>query len=207
MARSVPETKLAEIGMNLCAQYYLDPVSSAIGTRAANLTTVEKLRSFATSVKGMHGSAKALRAIRWVLDNSASPFETKMKLQLCQPLWTGGLALPFTAMNYMVKIDQRTKLSSQHSYSIDLANPELLIGVEYDGEEYHRNTSADKRRRNELAALGWTIFPIEKEVLQDPVLTEKTALQIAKTMKIRIQKPRNWQEKYVQLRKTLDLPI
>ena len=34
-----------------------------------------------------------------------------------------------------------------------------------DDEEFHWNVSKDKRRRNALAALGWTIFPIDKYVL------------------------------------------
>jgi len=205
MAPFVTEVQLAEIGMNLCARYFIDVHTDEINDRERFLTTPKKLRKFASTPPILPGSRKALSALRWVLPNSGSPAETKMELQYCLPLGRGGLALPFTAMNYDVRAGRLTPIMAQGKYSIDLANPKREVGLEYDGEDSHPDPSADKRRRNELKALGWDVFPIDKSVLYDPDATIRSAEQIAKHMGIRLRRSKNWEPKFHQLRKELGL--
>ena len=204
MANFKTLSQLAEIGMNLCARYYIDAKTGAVEDRGSFLTTPEKLLSFAQS-SCLRGSKKAMEALRFVLPNSGSPYETKMKLLLCHPLVRGGLTLPFTEMNYDVKAGRLQRIMAQSTFCIDLADPRRCIGVEYDGQEGHLDASHDKRRRNELAALGWTIFPIDKNVFLDPDATIRAAEQIAKRMNVRIRRSENWYAKYLRLRKELGL--
>lgn len=207
MARHVSIVQLVEMAMNLCGRYYLDLRTQRIEDRTSFLTNVSKLRSYIARLHGANGSAKAERALRWVLDNSGSPYESKMALVFRLPLSWGGFGLRFDAMNYDVRIGRLAYLAEQSEYCIDMVNIDRHVGLEYDGDESHQNTSHDKRRRNALAALGWNVFPIDKAVLHSPEHCEKAAYQLARQLGVRIQKPRNWEANCERLRRDLKLPV
>ena len=207
MANFVSEIELIEIGLNLCGRYYLSPKTEAINTRANYITSPNRIRAFLETTHNLRGSRTALHALEWVIQNSGSPFETKMKIQFCQPLRQGGFALPFNAMNYNISSSKLMGFSEQSTYCVDLAIPELKAGMEYDGAAYHQDSSSDKRRRNALKALGWDIFPIDKDVLMDPEATIRTGHQIAKALHRRLRKPPDWESRFEQLRRDLRLPI
>ena len=207
MANYATEIQLVEIGMNLCARYYINVATGKIEDRSAFLTTPKKLETYLESATSLRGHRAALRALRWVLPNSGSPEETRMKIQFANPLWQGAFALPFTMMNYDVSSGRLRGLTEQDNYSIDMIALGRGIGLEYDGDDSHQDPSKDKRRRNELNALGWNIFPIDKNVLYDPAATERLAYQLAKAMGVRLRKPRSWETKYVKLRMDLGLPV
>ena len=205
MAKACSLVQLAELGTNLCARFYLD--GDGISDRTACITTPEDLRSYLEAAEGLRGRVKASKALRWVLPNSGSPMETKMQLQFRAPLWAGGFALPFDEMNYDISAKRAFALTSQSRFCIDLAATAYKTGLEYDGRDYHWDASKDKRRINALKALGWEIFPIDRAVLFDAEETERVAHQVARYMRIRIQKPKSWETKYAELRAELGLPV
>lgn len=205
MATFKTEMQLAQIAMNLCGRYYIDKVTDKICDRSQFLTTPAKLRSYCLAFPDIRGSKKALDALRWVVPNSGSPTETQVQLLQSIPLSRGGFALPFTHMNYDVKAGRLARIAEQSKYSIDCANPELMVGVEYDGQDSHLDSSADKRRRNELKALGWDILPLEKDVLDDPDRMARFAKVVALTLKVYPRHSRLWPAKYLKLRKELGL--
>ena len=206
MARFSTEVQLAEIGMNLCARYYIDVKTAKVKDRTAFLTTPAKLRAFVIANEGARGSRKALSALRWMMPNSGSPYETKMKLVYCHPLSRGGLSLPFTDMNYDVRAGRLSRMMAQSTYSLDLVDRFRKVAMEYDGEEGHLDFSKDKRRRNELAAMGWALFPIDKQVFHDPDAAIRVGEQVAHYMRVRLRRSTSWEGKYLQLRRELNLP-
>lgn len=206
MAQFASEVQLAEIAMNLCGRYYVDARSGEMSSRSGFMSTPAKLAAYATAASHLRGSKKVLSALRWVMPNSGSPYETKMALLYSLPWGRGGFALPFSAMNYDIGPGRLQRMMAQGSYSIDLADPRRKIGLEYDGKNYHEDVSGDKRRRNELEALGWRVFPIDKETLHDPAAAIRTGEQLAKCMKVRLRRPASWQEKHGRLRAELGLP-
>ena len=199
------EMRCAEMGMNLCARYYLGLQSGSICMRTDYLTTPEKLKAYIANAGNLRGCGKASKALRWILPNSGSPMETKMALVFRPPLGKGGFALPFDAMNYDVRAGRHTNLCEQGLYCIDMASRKFMIGLEFDGREYHLDIAKDMRRRNALLAMGWEIFPMDKTILNDAEATEKLGYQVAKRMGIRLQKPKGWEDKYTQLRLSLGL--
>ena len=203
MAAFKTEIQLARTAMDLCARYYIDISKGTIDDRMAFLTTPERLRSYCAALESTRGAKKALRALRWVYPNSGSPVETQLQLLLTLPLGRGGFALPLTHMNYDVKAGRLAHIAEQSSYSIDCANPDLRIAVEYDGQDSHQDPAADKRRRNELKALGWDVFPLEKDTLRNPDRMARFAEVVAKTMHVRLRRPHTWAAKYLALRKEL----
>lgn len=198
--------QLAELGMSLCARYYIG-ANDAIEDRPFSITTPKKLSAYLDHVPEMRGSMKARRALALVMANSGSPVETKMALQFCVPLRMGGFKFPFTAMNYEISAGKMSSMTLQSAYSIDLASPQRKFGLEYDGEAYHEDSSKDKRRRNELKALGWEIFPIDKNVLFDARATKRAGEQIATCLHMRLRRPPSWEESFTALRKSLHLPV
>ncbi len=200
------ESQLVEIGTNLCGRYYIDYKADKIVDRTGYLTTPDKLKAYIGAAVDVRGSKKALSALRWVAPNSASPYETKVKMVFCHPLSKGGFGLPLSHMNYDIQAGRLQHIMAQSKYSLDLADPRRKVALEYDGDEYHQNSSDDKRRRNELTALGWTVYPIDKAVFHDPDATIRLAEQIARRMKVRLRRSPAWEQKYLKLRQELHLP-
>lgn len=206
MGNLVSKARLAEIGLSLCARYYLNLDAGAIRDRNATLTTPAKLAKYITKAESVRGAGKAREALKWTVANSGSPLEGKMFLQFAMPLWAGGFGLPFTHMNYDVSAGRLASLTQQGEFCIDCVNPRLKVGLEYDGAEWHRDASRDKRRRNALAGLGWEVFPIDRAVLYDSERTMESALQIAHHLGMRLRWPSNWHERFDKLRTELGLP-
>jgi hypothetical protein len=107
--------------------------------------------------RGMRGVVQ-LRAFVPLADpRSESPAEAITRLR-----WHDSGVLPRPELQIEVERPFRW------SYWIDLGVEELLFGVEYDGEEWHRRTpeqrARDKRRRAWLKdERGWLIEPVTKE--------------------------------------------
>lgn len=202
MADRCSEARLAEIATALAGRYYL---ADKVRDRSGYLTNVSQLRAYLANLPGLRGGAKARRALDFAMDNSGSPMEGKTMLQFCMPKRWGGFSLPFDCMNFDIRTGRTRAFYEQNEFCVDLASRLLKVAIEFDGGD-HDDPSKDKRRRNALAALGWTVFPLEKDVLYSPALTEQFALQVAKFIGLRIQRQKSWDEAYVNLRRQLDLP-
>lgn len=78
-------------------------------------------------------------------------------------------SLPPTAWSHTT--NHRVALADGHAF-LDLALPQLLLGFEVDGHEYHSDAVAfvhDRRRDPELAELGWLIVRFAAvTVMDDP---------------------------------------
>lgn len=74
--------------------------------------------------------------------------------------------LPMPELQYWVVID------GVPTYRLDLAYPHHRIAIEYDGEEFHRRTPAqreyDRMRRKWLREHGWTVIVVDKSRVNDP---------------------------------------
>lgn len=207
MGNFMTEMQLAEVGINLCGRYFINVSTREIKDRHFELATPASLAAYLEQTGNMRGAGKARNALRWVLPNSGSPAETKMYLQFCTPLWCGGFALPFTHMNFDISAKRLARMTEQNEFCLDLANPDRFEAMEYDGSDFHANTSKDLRRRNALKALGWNVFVLDKTVLYNADATIKAGLQIAQHLGIRLQFPACWEKKFVKLRIDLGLPI
>ena len=204
MADRLSDVRLAEIATSLCGRYFL--CNEGVEDRTAYLTNVSSLRNYLEQLPLLRGKIKAIRALSFAMDNSASPMEGKTMLQFCLPVRQGGYGLPFDRMNFDIKAGRCHRLAEQGGYCVDLASTKYRVAIEYDGSD-HNDASKDKRRRNALAALGWTVFPLEKDVLNSPARTEQFALQVAKFIGRRIQRRPSWDEAFVSLRHELELPV
>jgi hypothetical protein len=99
---------------------------------------------------GRAGSAAVREALRpWLTGiRPGSPSEVRLLRRI--EAW--GLPAPVT--QHLVHLP-----SGEVVAAIDLAWPDALVGLEYDGEQFHtpRHLSADVAREERLRALGWRI--------------------------------------------------
>jgi len=58
-----------------------------------------------------------------------------------------------------LRFDKQLKVGC---FFADLAMPELMISIEYDGQEYHKDKEKDINRIKYFNERGWKVFSIEK---------------------------------------------
>lgn len=205
-ATRLPLGTLVELAENLCARYYLQVPSGAIADRTGFLTTPEQMKTYVKSAAGQRGHKKAKRALDYVTGNSGSPEETRSWVLFTLPLKYGGFGLPFSHMNYDVKSGHLSGLTEQDKFSLDLVASHLRLAFEYDGKDYHEDAGKDKRRRNDLKVLGWDVYPIEASALYCPEESVRVAKQLARLMNKRLRFGKEWESRYIDLRKQLSFP-
>lgn len=157
------------------------------------LTSLSRLRDFVAAER-FRGRETCRKALGLVVAGSASPKETQ--LRLC--LYAHGLQ-PFVT-NYTVP-DIAT--DNGGAITLDLADPELRIGIEYDGDHHRTDKNQwrrDTNKRMQLSALGWSIVSVTQLDLEDESRRARLAMNIAmirarKAGKpVRLTTPLSWRE-------------
>ena len=125
--------------------------------------TLEQLGEALALTPGRRGNAER----RWLLDDSRdapwSPLERRFHRRL------RALQLPWRyRTNHGVLLED---LSLAH---LDVAFPDLLLGLEVDGYQYHSTQRAfqhDRTRDQKLAEIGWQVVRLTNADVDDPEVT------------------------------------
>lgn len=183
MAGRLSLARLIQLGCELCGTYVEDGNGPAL-RREAPLTSVAKLRAFVDFAPHAYGRAKALRALKYVLEGAASPMETALALLLCLPYRLGGYGIERPKLNYHVDVpSRRRKLADRGYCECDLCWPEANLVVEYDSKLYHidpERQESDARRRGTLVSLGFTVLTASRKQVMDGGAFNRLARQVAK---------------------------
>ena len=75
-------------------------------------------------------------------EKADSPIEAELKVMLEEKIRTARIYRQFNIKNYFV----------------DLAYPEAMVAIEYDGKDHWDRPVYDYKRHQEIIDLGWTIF-------------------------------------------------
>lgn len=199
MATRLDLPELIALGMELCGTYRRNVELPRMDGSGITLTTiyqqqplsnVRRLRGFVSSMKSARGSAKALKALQYVLPNSASPMETALYLLLCLPRKMGGYALPKPILNPPVVF---SKSGRQHTLKRS-AKPDLYwkkarLDLEYNSDEFHSENqrTIDSMRRKALERMRVEVIELTADELLSAELLHATALRIARSLKRRIR--------------------
>lgn len=193
MAESLSIEALAVAGMELCGRYAVDREGVIVSRHP--LTSVSYLKRFVDRAQGMRGVKKARRALRFVMDDSASPMETSLALLLSMPRLLGGYGLPQPVMN--ARIDAVESAESMavlrgepRFFRGDLCWPRAKLCVEYDSDAYHTGSERiahDSWRRTELHLAGFTVVTITKKQLYDVFLLDRVVRLLAKQLGVRVR--------------------
>lgn len=123
-------------------------LASADAMAHAGLVTPEEVWEFVAKLKGYRGIRQA-RSLALLIDSKAqSQGESWTRLRLID----AGFAVPESQWELVLR--------DGSSRFLDLAYPELLIAMEYDGREFHtaeRDSEYDDERRRLIRALGYRI--------------------------------------------------
>lgn len=200
------------LGWELCGSYCTDLTGRDTAYDLRPLTTRDKISEFARHNPQLRGSQKAIEALRYIADGSASPRESMLALALGLPLRDGGHALGMPVMNYRVEASEQARIiADRMSFRCDLCWPDMKLDIEYQSHESHANEESrisDSRRANALASMGWTVIAITNDEL-DSVSTLAAIAETARKHLHRRARPRfkDHYARHIRLRRTLGLPV
>jgi len=160
--------------------------------------TVEELRACAEELRGHRGRRKALRAIRYLCDNSRSPMESILYMFLRLPNALGGCGFNEIVLNERIVLD-----GGNRTYFADLYVPSCKLDIEYDSEEFHSSASAfskDRERAAHLEAEGYRVVSVGFSQLSNLKAFHNLARQLSRLIGKRIYiRARKFFENFVAL--------
>ena len=197
MATELPFWKLVEFGYLLCGTYTLNPKAASTNNRKP-LTTKRKLSLFINRMGSARGCAIAKKALKFIVEGSASVRETKTTILLCAPVRDGGYGLPWPTLNHRINFtDRETQLFGRSYVVLDLYWRLYHLGLEYDGEKDHSDesdVSRDRRKSSELDYHGERVIRVDKNQLANPYQVYVLAKKCARAMGKTIRRPTHQQD-------------
>ena len=193
LSRDCSLIELIKLGFEFCGTYSLDP-SIPVGFRTRRaLTTRLEIEHLIEKWPGQTNQ-KALRALRYVRDNSASPMESCLALMLGLPPKLGGYGLGMPTMNAEISISgKQSKRVTHRNYHCDLYWPKYHFAVEYNSREFHTSERAierDTSRINDLKAAGINAIAVTRAHVASPQTFDAIARSVANLMGKRIRSNR-----------------
>ena len=154
--RSLVET--IELADYLCSGFSIDETSRYVDERAP-LTSREELAAYVDSLPPRtYGARRARQALRYTVENTASPKEILLALVYGLPPELGGEGPLVISANQPITIDEHLqRLLDSRYLKGDLYLPELNADLEYDSYEFHTGRyrlDHTQARRNALEAMG-----------------------------------------------------
>ena len=188
---NLPE--LIAVGDELCGLYGFDESDErGFKQRTVPLITINELSQFIEAQAGLPGQRKAKSALRFVIENSASPMETLDEMFLCLPCHLGGYGLTAPAMNYPIPITgQAARFVKENPCRGDMCWPDAKLDVEHLGGFDHSSPkalSADRARVNAIKEMGYEVIELTGGQVANLMAFETIALRIAKKLGERIRK-------------------
>ena len=155
------------------------------------LTNIKELKAFTSRMKGENQYNWVSRALRYIVDGSASPMETILVMLLILPYKYGGYGLPAPELNKRINTrKEATYRPGKVYYICDLFWPKANLAVEYDSDAYHTGTYhivKDSKRRLELTMLGIDVITVTGNQVRDIPSFERIAKLIAQRLHKRLQ--------------------
>jgi hypothetical protein len=126
--------RLILLGLQLC--------SHSPGNPSEAITTKQRLKAFLAKTSGARGYRKALRAVKYVENGSASIMESLAYMILTLPHALGGYGLGGAVFNHEIKLKSESQiLLGQGRCFTDLYYRKVRLAVEYESFTYHSSPS------------------------------------------------------------------
>jgi hypothetical protein len=215
LAPTLSEVELAMLGMELCGFYSLWRMPLLFRSRdekekggaTYNLAPALNARTLAAYIErmaGERGAVKARNAMRYVMDNAASPMESAVYLLLCLPRRVGGRGLPAPEFNVSVHVS--TSPTHEKRYP-DLYWRFAGLDVEYQSDFAHRgewSRLSDARRAIEIEAEDISVLPLTNAQLMDVDGFNAFAVSVRRKLGVRSRPlAPDWFAKYLELRRAV----
>jgi hypothetical protein len=175
--------RLVLLGLQLCSYPPGSPFSA--------ITTKKKLKKFLEKTSGHRGHRKALRAIQYIEDGSASVMESITYMILTLPHALGGYGLDGAVFNHEIKLkDDAGKRLGQRRCFTDLYYKQARLAVEYESFTFHNTPSEqgkDLMRSAVLERHGIEVMRLSTIQLYDKEACMEFAYNLASRLGKRIQ--------------------
>ena len=138
MADSMDPVVHLLLGMELTGRFSRsasDPRGGDVTYRLQPATTVDRLRTFAGQVRGIHGLDKARATIDRIEENAWSPMDALLAAMIVLPLSQLGYSLGPVSLNRRTTTSDN-ELSDAQSRVPDILFRGTSIGLNYDGEDH-----------------------------------------------------------------------
>ena len=185
--------QLVAYGCELCGLYSFKPhTARGIRKRKEPLTTKQQLASYLENAAGAKGSSKAVKALRYVVEKSASPMETATVLLMSFPYRLGGYGIALPELNLQIELPVWAQAVVDKPYLIaDYCWESVQLVVEYQGEHDHAGRKAlneDSGRLSVLRELGYDVELLAVEQVKSNAAFEIVVKRIARKTGKRIAK-------------------
>lgn len=165
-----------ELGDELCGSFQSSRCGLPALYNIPSFVSTEELRAFAACNQSIHGSRKALQALAYVADGSASARESKLALVLGLPTSRGGGGLGIPCFNHeVVSSPTAYAMTGKHTLRCDLHYPGTMIDIEYQSKEFHdedEEHESDDRRVKGLMSMDYTVLGITMKELDSYLATD-----------------------------------
>lgn len=192
--------RLILLGLQLC--------SHPPGLPSAAITTKKNLVTFIAKTLGYRGNRKALQAMTYVSNGSASIMESLTYMILGLPHALGGYGLDGAVFNHEIglKGEARLRLGQDRCF-VDLYYKQAKLGVEYESFTYHSSPSEqgeDAMRSAVLKRRGVNMMHLNTIQLYDRDACRDFAYNLAARLGRRIQiRTKKFDEMHTHLRELL----
>jgi len=175
LANQMDMNRLILLGLQMC--------SHPPGEPSKALTTKRKLTIFLEKTQRHFGHRKAVRALRYVQNGSASIMESIAFMILTLPNSYGGFALCGAVFNHEINLETKDKrYRRQKKCFVDLFYKNARLAVEYDSFTHHSRPSEQSRdllRATSLENLGIEVVRFSTVQLYDKDACKEFAQNLA----------------------------
>ena len=192
-ASTLSLTQLIAFGCELCGLYSFDKREKrGFRKRKIPLTSIEQLQQFLQDAKDCRGCQKALAALPYVLENSASPMETFDAMALCLAPRLGGYGLRKPLLNVEVPLNSRAaRIAKRRVCYPDMCYLDIHLDIEHHGKLDHsepEDQASDRARVNALKEMGFDVIELTKDQVGDIQAFEYIVQRIARLLGKRLRK-------------------
>lgn len=183
LANKLSLHRLILLGLQLC--------SHPPGVSSAAVTTKQTLNAFLAKTSGHLGHRKALRAVKYIENGSASIMESLVYMILTLPHFWGGYGLNDAVFNYELplKCEARLRLGQSRCFT-DLYYRKAKVAVEYESFTFHSSPSEQGKEAIRSAILerqGIKMMHLSTIQLYDRAACRDFANNLAARLKKRIR--------------------
>lgn len=188
-AQSLSLVELIGLVMTLCAIYSFDESHSI--RLCDPLTNLERIAAFIGRMPACPGTAKAKLAVRYALERSASPWETRMALLNTLKPAMGGYHFEKPKLNHPIQLGkQAQRMTHRRHYVCDEYWPQYKIDLEFNGAQFHDDPDQareDARRKKVLEFMGIRVIDVRAYELASLGIYDDVARQLAHYMGKRLR--------------------
>lgn len=189
---SVPELVL--LANELCAIYIKDETEEFGQRRRDPVTTTNSISAYINKAGQIRGIQKARTAIRYALDRSNSPLESRLAVLATLPLSWGGYGLLKPELNAEIILKKRAAdYLGRTSCFCDMVWKKQRIILEYDSNLTHlapRQHARDKKRATALSMSGYKVISATADNIRNFSSIESLFLHVRDELNMRTHKDR-----------------